>query len=64
MGLVEGLATQQDDEFLAAVAGNVAVVVRDLRQRLRGAAQDPVSCFMSMRIVDPLEMVEVAEGDA
>ena len=45
------------------MAGDMTMVVGYFGQQTSDEFQHPIACFMAMRVVDMLEMVDVAKGD-
>ncbi len=57
-------AAEQHDEFLAAMPRHMAMIVGDMRQRVGDQFDDAVARLVPVRVVDALEFVDVAKGDA
>ena len=57
-------AAEQHDEFLAAMAGDVAIVAADLGQRRSDSLDHAVAGIVPVRIVDALEVIDVAKCHA
>src|SRR3546814_8444315 len=63
-GLGRGQAAKQHDEFLAAVARDMAMIVRNSCQRVGDRLDHAVARLVPVKVVDLLELVDVAKGDA
>src|SRR3546814_9495305 len=58
------LFRSQHDEFLAAVARDMAMIVRNSCQRVGDRLDHAVARLVPVKVVDLLELVDVAKGDA
>ena len=62
-GVGGGCARHDNDEFLAAVAGDDVHFAGGAAKQRRHAAQNFVAHLMAMGVVEPFEVVDVAEDD-
>lgn len=61
-GLFYGLSTKQNDKFLADMAGDMALIVRNTGQPFCHGADHTVTGSMAIHIIGLFEMVDVAKG--
>jgi len=63
-GLGHGRVAEQHHEFLTAVARDMAALVGNPRQVVGHQLQHPVPGIVAVGIIDPLEVIDIAEGHA
>src|SRR3546814_11710078 len=61
---LRGQAAKQHDELPAAVARDMAMIVRNSCQRVGDRLDHAVARLVPVKVVDLLELVDVAKGDA